>query len=183
MQQIRIGNAIVDSIIERDGPRRVPSKMFPTCDPELARHHFVEMDESVFDPRSGKIVITYQTFVLRTPHHTILIDTCTGEDKNYSPPMDFPKQPWLDGFGRLGLRVEDIDYVFCTHLHIDHTGWNTRLVNRRWVPTFPKARYIFHKREYAFWEAATEMRRDHLPSETPVRIFRLSRSPTEHLSR
>jgi glyoxylase-like metal-dependent hydrolase (beta-lactamase superfamily II) len=126
MQQIRIGNAIVESIIERDGPRRVPSKMFPTCDPELARHHFVEMDESVFDPRSGKIVITYQTFVLRTPHHTILIDTCTGEDKNYSPPMDFPKQPWLDGFGRLGLRVEDIDYVFCTHLHIDHTGWNKR---------------------------------------------------------
>src|ERR1700730_621395 len=99
MQQIRIGNAIVDSIIERDGPKRVPSKMFPICDPELARHHFAEMDESVFDPRSGKIVITYQTFVLRTPHHTILIDTCTGEDKNYSPPMDFPKQPWLDLLG------------------------------------------------------------------------------------
>jgi glyoxylase-like metal-dependent hydrolase (beta-lactamase superfamily II) len=100
-------------------------------------------------------VITYQTFVVRTPKHTILVDTCTGEDKNYPAPMDFPKQPWLDGFAAAGLRFEDIDYVFCTHLHIDHCGWNTRLVNGRWVPTFPRAKYVFHKREYAAWEAAT----------------------------
>jgi len=66
--------------------------------------------------------------------------------------MDFPKQPWVDGFKAAGLRFEDIDYVFCTHLHIDHTGWNTMLRNGKWVPTFPKAKYIFHKREYAAWE-------------------------------
>jgi glyoxylase-like metal-dependent hydrolase (beta-lactamase superfamily II) len=98
------------------------------------------------------MVITYQTYVVRTPKHTILIDTCTGEDKGYPPPMDFPKQPWLDGFHAAGLRFEDIDYVFCTHLHIDHTGWNTMLRNGRWVPTFPKAKYIFHKGEYAAWQ-------------------------------
>ena len=90
--------------------------------------------------------------MVRTPKHTILIDTCTGEDKGYPPPMDFPKQPWLDGFRAAGLRFEDIDYVFCTHLHIDHTGWNTMLRNGKWVPTFPKAKYIFHKGEYAAWE-------------------------------
>ena len=50
-----------------------------------------------------------------------------------------------------GLKVEDIDYVMCTHLHVDHVGWNTRLENGRWVPTFPKAKYIFHKREYDAW--------------------------------
>jgi glyoxylase-like metal-dependent hydrolase (beta-lactamase superfamily II) len=99
------------------------------------------------------MVITYQTFVVRTPKHTILIDTCTGEDKGYAAPMDFPKQPWLDGFAAAGLRFEDIDYVFCTHLHIDHTGWNTVLRDGRWVPTFPNAKYIFHKGEYAAWEA------------------------------
>ena len=95
---------------------------------------------------------TYQTFVVRTPKHTILIDTCTGEDKGYPPPMDFPKKPWLDGFHALGLTFDAIDYVFCTHLHVDHTGWNTRLENGRWVPTFPRAKYIFHRREYEFWE-------------------------------
>jgi glyoxylase-like metal-dependent hydrolase (beta-lactamase superfamily II) len=70
--------------------------------------------------------------------------------------MDFPKQPWLDGFKAAGLRFEDIDYVFCTHLHIDHTGWNTMLRNGKWVPTFPKAKYIFHKGEYAAWEASNK---------------------------
>ena len=60
--------------------------------------------------------------------------------------MDFPKQPWLDGFRAGGLRFEDIDYVFCTHLHIDHCGWNTLLRNGRWVPTFPKAKYAGRKR-------------------------------------
>ena len=101
------------------------------------------------------MVITYQTFVVRTPKHTILVDTCTGEDKGYPAPMDFPKQPWLDGFHAAGLAFDKIDYVFCTHLHIDHCGWNTVLRDGRWVPTFPRAKYVFHKREYAAWEAAT----------------------------
>ena len=101
-------------------------------------------------------MITYQTFVVRTPKHTILVDTCTGEDKGYPPPMDFPKAPWLDGFRAAGLRFTDIDYVFCTHLHIDHCGWNTLLRDGRWVPTFPNAKYVFHKREYDAWEEATK---------------------------
>jgi Metallo-beta-lactamase superfamily len=136
--QLRIGNVTVDSIIERDGPWRTPADLFPDYDPETARAHFAEMDNFGFDPQSGRTVITYQTFVLRTPHHTILVDTCTGEDKNYPAPMNFPKQPWLDGFASLGLGFEDIDYVFCTHLHIDHCGWNTRLVGGRWVADLPK---------------------------------------------
>ncbi len=113
------------------------------------------MDPFVYEPATDRMVITYQTFVARTPHHTILVDTCTGEDKGYAGAVDFPKQPWLEGFRAQGLRFDDIDYVFCTHLHIDHCGWNTRLENGRWVPTFPKAKYVFHKREYAFWEAAS----------------------------
>jgi glyoxylase-like metal-dependent hydrolase (beta-lactamase superfamily II) len=155
MQQITIGDVSITSIIERDGPWRAPEAMFPEYDPERGRAFLKDLDPVVFDPASGKMVITYQTFVVRTPKHTILVDTCTGEDKNYPAPMDFPKQPWLDGFAAAGLRFEDIDYVFCTHLHIDHCGWNTRLVGGRWVPTFPRAKYVFHKREYAAWEAAT----------------------------
>jgi glyoxylase-like metal-dependent hydrolase (beta-lactamase superfamily II) len=156
MQTVTVGDVTITSIIERDGPWRKPEDMFPAYDPVLGRRHIAELDPVMFDTASGKMVITYQTFVVRTPKHTILIDTCTGEDKGYPAPMDFPKQPWLDNFRVAGLRFEDIDYVFCTHLHIDHTGWNTVLRNGRWVPTFPKAKYIFHKEEYAFWEAATE---------------------------
>ncbi|MBS0558494.1 MAG: MBL fold metallo-hydrolase [Proteobacteria bacterium] len=155
MQRLTIGDVEITSIVERDGPWRTPEAMFPAYDADLARKHLAGLDPEVFDQASGKMVITYQTFVVRTPKHLILVDTCTGEDKKYPAPMDFPKQPWLDGFRAAGLRFEDVDYVFCTHLHIDHCGWNTRLVGGKWVPTFPNAKYVFHKREYAAWEQAT----------------------------
>jgi glyoxylase-like metal-dependent hydrolase (beta-lactamase superfamily II) len=156
MQTLSIGDVTITSIVERDGPWRKPEDMFPAYDRVVGRQHLKELDPEVFDPESGRMVITYQTFIVRTPKHTVLIDTCTGEDKGYPPPMDFPKQPWLDNFRAAGLSFEDIDYVFCTHLHIDHTGWNTQLRDGRWVPSFPRAKYIFHKGEYAYWEAATE---------------------------
>jgi len=152
MREMTIGDVRITSIIERDGPWRTPEAMFPTFDPVVGHRHLAEMEPFVYDPKSGMLILTYQTFVVRTPHHTVLIDTCTGEEKGYPPPMDFPKAPWLAGFRALGLSFESIDYVFCTHLHIDHTGWNTRLEGGRWVPTFPRAKYIFHRREYEFWE-------------------------------
>ena len=156
MQTLKIGDVTITSIIERDGPWRKPAEMFPAYDPATGEKHLAALDPVVFDPASGKMVITYQTFVVHTPKHTILIDTCTGEDKGYPAPMDFPKQPWLDNFNAAGLSFEAIDYVFCTHLHIDHTGWNTMLRGGKWVPAFPNAKYIFHKAEYAFWEAMTK---------------------------
>ena len=155
MQTLKIGDVTITSIVERDGPWRTPEAMFPDYDPVAGKRYLAELDPCVFDPVSGKMVITYQTFIVRTPKHTVLVDTCTGEDKGYPAPMDFPKQPWLDNLKAAGLRFEDIDYVFCTHLHIDHTGWNTTLRDGRWVPTFPNAKYIFHKGEYAHFEAAT----------------------------
>ena len=71
----------------------------PICSRRITRsrqHHLAALEPEVFDPATGLMVITYQTFVVRTPHHTILVDTCTGEDKGYPAPMDFPKQRCLD---------------------------------------------------------------------------------------
>ena len=69
---------------------------------------------------------------------------------------------WERGLAATGVRVEDIDYVMCTHLHVDHVGWNTRLEDGRWVPTFPKARYVFGEKEFAYWSA------EHAKAENPV---------------
>jgi glyoxylase-like metal-dependent hydrolase (beta-lactamase superfamily II) len=113
------------------------------------------MDPRLYDVAQDLLVITYQTFVVRTPRYTVLIDTCTGEDKGYGAPFDYPKTPWREGLAQHGLDVADIDYVFCTHLHIDHCGWNTVLVDGRWVPTFPRATYIFSRAEYEYWETET----------------------------
>lgn len=153
MQRLKIGDVAITSLIERDGPWRRPEDFFLGYETEARAGDVAALAPEVFDRTTGKMVITYQTFVIRTAHHVILVDTCTGEDKGYPAPMDFPKQPWMDALTAEGLTVEDIDYVFCTHLHIDHSGWNTKLVDGRWVPTFPNAKYIFHKGEYAAWEA------------------------------
>ncbi|MDB5415949.1 MAG: fold metallo-hydrolase [Rubritepida sp.] len=152
MKRLQIGEVSITSLIERDGPWRRPEDFFIGYDTAAKAADIAALEPEVFDKPSGKMIITYQTFVLRTPKHIILVDTCTGEDKGFPAPMDFPKQPWLDALKAEGLTVEDIDYVFCTHLHIDHCGWNTKLVDGKWVPTFPKAQYIFHKGEYAEWE-------------------------------
>jgi glyoxylase-like metal-dependent hydrolase (beta-lactamase superfamily II) len=154
MKQLRIGDITIDAVIEREGPWRRPQDFFPAYDDAVFRHHLAGMEPEMFDAASGKMFITYQTFVVRTPRYTILVDTCTGEDKGHPAPFDFPgKERWRNELFALGIGFEQVDYVFCTHLHIDHTGWNTTLRDGRWVPTFPNAKYIFHKREYTAWEA------------------------------
>jgi len=93
---------------------------------------------------------------VQTPHHNILIDTCVGNHKPrpVRPFWDMMKSDRCErNLASTGLGVGDIDYVMCTHLHTDHVGWNTRLEDGRWVPTFPKARYVFADRELAHWTA------------------------------
>ena len=100
------------------------------------------------------LILCFQSYVVKTPHHTILIDSCIGNDK---PRPQRPKwnmktdDTYLRGLDAAGFSVDDIDFVMCTHLHVDHVGWNTRLENGRWVPTFPKARYVFAKQEFDHW--------------------------------
>ena len=92
--------------------------------------------------------------MIQTPHHTILIDTCLGCNKTSSIPdwANRTDETWLRNFTAAGFALEDIDFVFCTHLHADHCGWNTRLLDGRWVPTFPNAQYILAKTEVAACE-------------------------------
>jgi glyoxylase-like metal-dependent hydrolase (beta-lactamase superfamily II) len=87
-----------------------------------------------------------------------LIDSCIGNDKQRDARPDWCNLStgFLDRLAEAGARPEDIDYVLCTHLHADHVGWNTRLLNGKFVPTFPNATYVFSRQEYAFWQAQHE---------------------------
>jgi glyoxylase-like metal-dependent hydrolase (beta-lactamase superfamily II) len=146
MKPVKIGDVSVSSIIEREGPWRAPNIMFPSATPEQLTDVMSLVPDFAYDRAKDLLCITYQTFVLRTPRCTALIDTCVGEHQRRPPALLFDKKPWLDGFAQHGLKFEDIDYVFCTHLHIDHTGWNTTLRDGRWVPTFPNASTYFTRR-------------------------------------
>ena len=121
----------------------------------------------LLDPASGKLVFSFHSFVVRTGRHTILIDSCLGNDKERPtrPQWHRLRTPYLADLARVGVKPEEVDYVMCTHLHWDHVGWNTRLVNGSWVPTFPKARYIMARREYAHWEGV-HRRGDDTPHRT-----------------
>ena len=105
-------------------------------------------------------MLCIQSFVIKTPHHNILVDACVG---NHKPRPTRPFWHMMNsdrfekGLAAVGLTVDDIDYVMCTHLHTDHVGWNTKLENGRWVPTFPKAKYIMADRELEHW---TEREKD-----------------------
>ena len=107
------------------------------------------------NPIDDTLVLCFQSYVVRTPHHTVLIDSCIGNDKARPRAAWNRKQDpnYMRSLAAVGVGVDDIDFVMCTHLHVDHVGWNTRLENGIWVPTFPKARYLFTQTEYDYWEA------------------------------
>src|SRR5262245_14673739 len=120
------------------------------------------------------MVFAFHSAVIRSPRATILVDTCSGNDKErpHKPRYQRKNWPYLANLAAAGFAPEDIDYVLCTHLHADHVGWNTRLLAGRWVPTFPRARYVFARQEWERWQQA-ELRARH----TTERLAEDSRLP------
>ena len=97
--------------------------------------------------------LNFRSWILRIYDKVLVIDPCTGNGRPHSmPPFDNLDTPFIERFRATGVEPEDVDYVFCTHMHHDHCGWNTQLRNGRWVPTFPNARYLFLQREYNRWD-------------------------------
>ncbi|HEX7789092.1 MAG TPA: MBL fold metallo-hydrolase [Afipia sp.] len=103
----------------------------------------------------GRLRLNVQSWIVETPTHKIIVDTCIGNGKeNRSMPVwNGLEKPFLNDLDAAGYPADTIDTVLCTHLHVDHVGWNTKLVDGKWVPTFVNARYLFGKTEYDHWAA------------------------------
>jgi len=105
----------------------------------------------------GKMIISFQCFVMRTSKHQIMLDTCIGADRQREFDVFTNMQTdFLEDLAHAGFDPNEIDTVLCTHLHFDHVGWNTKLVDGKWVPTFPNARYLFGRKEYEHWKMLTD---------------------------
>ncbi|MEK9723760.1 MAG: MBL fold metallo-hydrolase [Rhodospirillaceae bacterium] len=126
-------------------------EFFPgTTEEDWAPHMDWLIAEGGVDAATKMMNLPIQSYLVRTSHHTILIDTCAGNDKERPHRPGWHKKTddsYLRALAAEGLAPEDIDYVMCTHLHLDHVGWNTRLIDGRWVPTFPNAKYVMSKKD------------------------------------
>jgi glyoxylase-like metal-dependent hydrolase (beta-lactamase superfamily II) len=106
-----------------------------------------------FATDEGRLKMSIHSLVVETPTRRIVVDTGLGNDKQGRnvPTWNNRQGPFLQTLREAGFAPDSIDTVLCTHLHVDHVGWNTRLVDGRWVPTFANARYVFGKSEYEYW--------------------------------
>jgi glyoxylase-like metal-dependent hydrolase (beta-lactamase superfamily II) len=158
MKHLAVGDINISRVIEWEGPFVQPQQLLPEAKNDVIASHKHWLAPH-FMTDDGTFIMSIHTYVIRTKHHTILVDTCVGNDKDRSlfPAWSKMQGPYLQTLEQVGgVKPEQVDYVLCTHLHVDHVGWNTRLVNGKWVPTFPNAKYLFARKEYEFWKQESE---------------------------
>ena len=146
----RVGDVDIARIVEVYGFEDDISMLLPDATPQYVQQfgwllpHFATPD--------GRMIISFQCFVLRSKGRTAMIDTCIGNDRKREFDVFCNMQnTFLEDLATAGFPAEEVTDVLCTHLHFDHVGWNTRLVGGKWVPTFPQARYLFGRREWQHW--------------------------------
>ena len=151
MNQWQIGDVKITRVVEIEslgGSRFIlPDATRDACLPfTWMQPHF--MDEQ------GNLTMSVHALVVDTGERRILVDTCIGNDKERNVPnWSHLQTHFLQDLEAAGYAPDTIDTVLCTHLHVDHVGWNTMLVDGQWVPTFPNARYLFARTEWEHWDA------------------------------
>ncbi len=154
MKVIEFGAMALSRIVESEEAILDPAEIFPDYDPKIQKQNIPWFGARFYNASTNRIVINVQSFVIQLEGMTILVDTCVGDHKTRERSLfNDGNWHWLEKLEQSGIRPEDVDMVVCTHLHVDHVGWNTRLANGRWVPTFPNARYLMSKIELDYWRS------------------------------
>jgi glyoxylase-like metal-dependent hydrolase (beta-lactamase superfamily II) len=150
MNSWQIGDVKVTRVVEIEAPTR-GDFLFSEASKENMKRESDWLFPAFID-ETGKLRMGIHTLVVESQGKRIMVDTCIGNDKPRSNPMwNKLKLPFLDDLKRAGYTRESIDCVVCTHLHVDHVGWNTTFEGGKWVPTFPNARYVIGGTEWDFW--------------------------------
>ena len=152
MQQWQIGDVKITRIVEMEiagGTKFIlPTATREACLPiKWMQPHFMDAE--------GNLIMSIHALIVDTGERRIMVDTCIGNDKERNiPTWSHLQTSFLDDIAAAGYPRESIDTVMCTHLHVDHVGWNTMLVEGNWVPTFPNARYLFSERDWEWLDNA-----------------------------
>jgi glyoxylase-like metal-dependent hydrolase (beta-lactamase superfamily II) len=150
MQTWRIGAVTVTKIVELEatgGSRFIL--------PQATREECLRMPwmQPHFMDENGRLKMSVHALVIVTPSRRMIVDTCLGNDKQGRsvPHWNNLQGSFLRDLAAAGFPRESIDTVLCTHLHVDHVGWNTMRIDGRWIPTFPNARYLLGATEFDYW--------------------------------
>ena len=147
-----IGDIEIFQVIELEAGKIIQSIM-PDATPEnIKKMNWLIPD---YADENGILKALVQCFLIKSQGKYILVDTCNGNNKNRPsmPEWGNLKIKFIEKLNKIGIVPSDVDYVVCTHLHFDHVGWNTTLINGKWSPTFPKAKYLFSKKEFEYWNS------------------------------
>ena len=148
-----VGDVLIECVREID-MRMNPSEFFPQFDPDKFSQHAQWLKPDFVDD-AGNLIVSIQALVVKSCGKYIVVDTCMGNDRPLPAGLPTLQTNFLEKLERVVSRHE-VDFVLCTHLHCDHVGWNTMLVDGNWVPTFPNASYLFARAEYAHWSGGKE---------------------------
>ncbi len=152
----RIGDVEIWRILEIHALFLMPEELYPNA-PSDVRAIVEACVPGGLCPETGRLILPIQGFLLKTPAHVILVDSCVGNNKSVPGMPSWHRRSdgrFMAALTAAGVGPEDVDYVLCTHLHTDHVGWNTRLEDGRWVPTFPNARYLMPAADEEFFSAS-----------------------------
>ncbi len=152
MNRWQIGDVRITSVAEVDDVAIPGEAVIPSASIEAVQRHPWLVPH--FATEDGLIRLRIQLLVVESQGRRIAIDTCLGNDKPRTNPFfSMLQTPFMDDLTAAGFPPDSFDTVLCTHLHVDHVGWNTRFVDGRWVPTFPNARYLIGRVESEHWDA------------------------------
>lgn len=151
-QTCYIGAAGVTRVFDLQLATFAPSQLIPSWN-EAREGLLSQLPAAATDASGAHVILSIHSWLVRDRGRTILIDTGAGNDKQrpFAPYFHELHNPFLERLALAGVTPEEVDFVLMTHLHVDHVGWNTRLQEERWVPTFPNARYVFSRAEYAYF--------------------------------
>lgn len=154
----RIGDTILTAVVETHTPGIPVELFFPDASASDVMSAGEMPDGAVGD--DGTIAFRVQSFVLQHQQKLIVVDPCVGNCKRRSLPFwNELHGPWMDRFLEAGFGPAEVDLVIHTHLHEDHLGWDTQLVDGQWVPTFTNAKHVYVGDELD-WARSGERRTD-----------------------
>lgn len=150
---IQFGDTTVTRVIEWAGPIRTVGDMLPDTPSEEWRAHQDLLAPDFWNPDTDAYLCHIQTWVIRTGGRTILVDTGVGNDRRRPamPALAHWHTDFLERLATVGVEPEDVDIVINTHIHSDHVGWNTHLVDGSFIPTFPNAIYLVPRVDYDYF--------------------------------